>query len=108
MLVELSEGANPGDSTALHNLPHTVLKHVYNSMPGSMFTDFAHTQVSYHNKSPVLNDEIKIRLPLAVTSKHYLLFEVCTLLHLIFLYWPIFLTCMHFSMDIDAPCARQA
>ena len=77
MLVEVSASVNAGDSTSLHHLPHTVLKHVYNSMPGAMFTDCAHTQVTYHSKNPVLNEEIKIRLPLALTSKHYLLFEVC-------------------------------
>lgn len=76
MLIEVSESANINDSASLFHLPHTVLKNVYSTIPGEMFTDFAHTQVTYHNKSPILNDEIKIRLPLALTSKHYLLFEV--------------------------------
>jgi hypothetical protein len=34
--------------------------------------------VTYHSKNPVMNEEIKIRLPLALTPKHYLLFEVRT------------------------------
>jgi hypothetical protein len=46
MLVEVSAAVNPGDSTSLHHMPHKVLRHVYSSMPGDMFVDFAHTQVS--------------------------------------------------------------
>lgn len=86
MLVELQEAVNPGDTSSLFHLPHTVLKHIYNSMAGPMFTDFANTHVTYHSKNPVLNDEIKIRLPLALTSKHYLLFEVYYLLYIQLVY----------------------
>ena len=76
MLIELSSAATSTDTTSLQHVPYTVLKNIYNTMPGSMFTDFAHTQVTYHSRNPTLNDEIKIRLPLALTAKHYLMFEV--------------------------------
>lgn len=76
MLVEVSEAPSGVDPSMLQNLPHTVLKHIYSTIPGRMFTDFAQTQVTYHSKNPIMNDEIKIRLPLAPTQNHYLLFEM--------------------------------
>jgi hypothetical protein len=39
----------------------------------SPFVTSTHTKVSYHNRSPEFNDEIKIKLPTVLTPKHHLL-----------------------------------
>jgi hypothetical protein len=74
-LVELE--AFPDDTTdAIGRIPRRELCNVYSDTPGPLFTTAAYTKVSYHNKSPSMNDEIKIRLPLVVSPNHYLVFEV--------------------------------
>ena len=45
-------------------------------MPGTAFCSSAFTTVSYHSKLPVLNEEIKIRLPDVLTDRHWLIFSV--------------------------------
>ena len=72
--VELERGANLNET--LHDIPRRLLRNIYSNLPGELFSDHANTQVTYHERSPVLNEEIKIRLPIVLTNKHYLLFEV--------------------------------
>lgn len=54
-------------------LPYRVLRNIYNTMIGPAFITGAFTTVSYHNKNPVFNDEIKIRLPDVITDNHWLI-----------------------------------
>ena len=79
-LVELHEDCTGDrDSLSLNISPcqsHTVLKNIYNSMPGDYFAESYYTQVSYHKPSPEFGDEIKIRLPLNLNKNHSLLFHV--------------------------------
>jgi hypothetical protein len=72
--VELERGASSNET--LSDVPRRLLRNIYSNLPGELFSDHANTQVTYHERSPVLNEEIKIRLPIVLTSKHYLLFEV--------------------------------
>lgn len=53
---------------------YEVLPAIYNtsSIVGPPFTTAAYTKVSYHLKCPVFSEEIKIRLPDIVTSRHWL------------------------------------
>lgn len=68
-LVEMtSAGVDPSSALPLRN--------VYNNLKGPVFCTEAFTSVNYHNKNPVLNEEIKIRLPDVVTDRHYLVFTV--------------------------------
>jgi hypothetical protein len=53
----------------------TVLKNIYNTVPGDYFCQSAYTSVSYHKANPELSDEIKIRLPLKLNQNHALYFQ---------------------------------
>lgn len=59
-------------------MEHRVLMNVYNEMAhgNNTFAHVAKTVVSYHNKTPSLNDEIKIRLPNVMTDRHWLVFTI--------------------------------
>lgn len=54
------------------SLPYHVLRNIYNSMSGPAFVNNAYTTVSYHSKLPILNEEIKVRLPDVLTDRHWL------------------------------------
>ena len=56
--------------------PYHILRNIYSTMPGTAFCSSAFTTVSYHSKLPVLNEEIKIRLPDVLTDRHWLIFSV--------------------------------
>jgi hypothetical protein len=69
-LVEYIEpiiGRIPHPEAAFH-----VLRNVYNAMPGPAFCTAGFTTVSYHSRTPILGDEIKIRLPDLITDRHWL------------------------------------
>ncbi|KAK5577362.1 hypothetical protein RB653_002303 [Dictyostelium firmibasis] len=50
------------------------LKAIYGKSKTQSFNSKAYTQVTYHSKSPVFNDEIKIRLPLSPSPSLHILF----------------------------------
>ena len=54
--------------------PYHILQNIYSTMTGSVFSSSAFTTVSYHSKLPILNEEIKIRLPDVLTERHWLIF----------------------------------
>lgn len=56
--------------------PYHILRNVYSTMQGHAFCSSAFTTVSYHSKLPILNEEIKIRLPDVLTDRHWLIFTV--------------------------------
>ena len=68
-LVEFNERIVDGPPTTE---PNTVLRNIYNTIPGPAFRYSAFSTVWYHCYSPALNDEVKIRLPEVVTDKHWL------------------------------------
>ena len=55
---------------------YVVLRSVYNSKRGPLFTSSAYASVYYHQKAPTSAEEIKIRLPDVLNSRHYLKFTV--------------------------------
>ncbi|EGC35654.1 hypothetical protein DICPUDRAFT_151994 [Dictyostelium purpureum] len=50
------------------------LKAIYGKSKNQAFVNKAYTQVTYHSKSPVFNDEVKIRLPLSPSPSLHILF----------------------------------
>jgi C2 domain in Dock180 and Zizimin proteins len=56
--------------------PYHILRNIYSTMPGTAFCSSSFTTVSYHSKLPILNEEIKIRLPDVLTDRHWLIFTV--------------------------------
>lgn len=58
------------------NMPYHILKNIYSTMIGPAFCNSAFTTVSYHTKLPILNEEIKIRLPDVLTDRHWLILTV--------------------------------
>ena len=56
--------------------PYHILRNIYSTMPGAPFSTSAFTTVSYHSKLPILNEEIKVRLPDVLTDRHWLIFTV--------------------------------
>ncbi|KAM9965179.1 hypothetical protein ACTFIW_004986 [Dictyostelium discoideum] len=50
------------------------LKAIYGKSKTQSFNSKAYTQVTYHSKTPVFNDEIKIRLPLSPSPSLHILF----------------------------------
>lgn len=56
---------NATQGTSSFNLPTTS-----SSLPST------HTQVSYHTRTPQMNDEVKLRLPDVLTPQHHLVFSV--------------------------------
>eukprot|EP01038_Epipyxis_sp_PR26KG_P007484 gene7484-10199_t len=57
---------------------HVVLPSLYNTFFASepSFISEAYTKISYHNRNPSLNDEIKIRLPDVLSNRHCIKFTV--------------------------------
>ena len=64
--------------TSLSSMAMKQLCNIYNvqCITGPAFVAAAYTRVSYHNTSPSLNDEIKVKLPDVLTGKHWLKFTV--------------------------------
>lgn len=62
----------------LFTCPHDPLCCIYNTafITGPLFLHEASSRVSYHTKSPAVNDEFKIRLPDVLTPQHWLKFTV--------------------------------
>jgi hypothetical protein len=60
------------------NLPHEVLPNIYNyaTLLGPPLVKEAYSRVSYHMKNSPANDEIKIRLPDVLTTRHWLKFSI--------------------------------
>ena len=56
--------------------PYHILRNIYSTMPGAPFSTSSFTTVSYHSKLPILNEEIKLRLPDVLTDRHWLIFTV--------------------------------
>ena len=55
---------------------YKVLRHMYNTLAGPIFTDALLSSVWYHENSPFAADELKVRLPDVLTDRHWLIFEV--------------------------------
>lgn len=74
-LIEFQKDVTPSQ---LFSSPHEVLCCVYNTsyITGPLFLSEAFSRVSYHTKSPAVNDEFKLRLPDVLRSHHWLKFTV--------------------------------
>ena len=82
MKVELVELISNDKSDSKGVGPYTPgskpLENIYrnDSLGGSHFSTEAYTRVSYHCRNPQMNDEIKVKLPNVISSKHWLKFTV--------------------------------
>lgn len=75
--IELVEFAsNPSATSSLSTTDHHALPCIVNQTISPKLTTQAYTTVYYHNKSPSLRDEIKIRLPEYISPCHFIKFTV--------------------------------
>jgi hypothetical protein len=76
--VQLVEYKTDVPAAQLFNTPHDALNCVYNTsyITGPLFMSEAYSRVSYHTKSPAVNDEFKLRLPDVLDARHWLKFTV--------------------------------
>jgi hypothetical protein len=73
-LVEFS--STPTSSSSLSTAEHISIPCIINQNKSPYLSTTAYTDVFYHNKTPCLHDEIKIRLPEFINARHYLKFTV--------------------------------
>lgn len=79
-MVEFLAGVEPKKlefKVPATTVPHAYLNNIYNNcITGPHFCSVTYTRVSYHNKAPSMNDEIKIRLPDILTGRHWVKFTL--------------------------------
>ncbi|GAM17423.1 hypothetical protein SAMD00019534_005980 [Acytostelium subglobosum LB1] len=56
------------------NVHYDGMKLIYGRSNNEMFTTKYHSSVSYHTKTPIFYDEVKVRLPITLTPQQHLLF----------------------------------
>ena len=71
MCVQLVEYENNSPDS-----PYLTLQNIYSTMPGVEFCSAHYTRVIYHCTNPPVFEEIKIRLPNVLTTRHALRFAV--------------------------------
>lgn len=77
-VIELANNLPENKKAPSLNTSQETLCNIYNhnSMFGSTFVKETCTRVSYHARNPTTNDEIKIKLPEKLSSRHWIRFTV--------------------------------